>query len=267
MADFNNIPLALKITSQIPLDIKRFSKDEETLSYLGVNNNLAFTYYDSLKVFCKAERTTYEWREVQSGEENTGLVSLDFTYPNNLVVSDVVYSNKKYNFFKVNSNIEDIEQSLISVGNGVDVYKGYNNVSNKHEIKTLTSNNNSVIITETANTINFEINPLWIEQYLNTNSNVICTITNNCGGEVPNYVGNFGYSELSTACGSGTFVLIYRDVVNGLFETATKLATNSELTNFAPAGYYSELSSSYGAIISRYWNGSTFVGAPEVCSN
>jgi len=101
MANYSNIPTGLNITSQIPLDKKQFILNESTLADLGVNNNLAFTYYDGLKVFCKQERTLYEWREVQSGEENTGLIPTDFIYPGSIIVDNVVYSNKKYNFFQV----------------------------------------------------------------------------------------------------------------------------------------------------------------------
>jgi hypothetical protein len=99
MADYNNIPKGLKLTTQIPLDVKTYVADEATLKYLGTNNNLAYTYYDGLRVFCIAERTNYEWREVQAGEENEGLVTFDFTYPAGLTAFGINYSNKKYNFF------------------------------------------------------------------------------------------------------------------------------------------------------------------------
>lgn len=99
MADYNNIPKGLKLTTQIPLDVKTYVADEATLAYLGTSDNLAYTYYDGLRVFCIAERTNYEWREVQTGEEDSGLVPLDFTYPDGLVAFGIDYSNKVYNFF------------------------------------------------------------------------------------------------------------------------------------------------------------------------
>ena len=102
MADFNNIVGGLNITTQIPLDVKTVSLTESALASLGTGNNKAFTYYDGLKILCLDTRKTYEWREVQTGEENTGLLTLgDFTYPNSLVTYGVTYSNKKYNFFEV----------------------------------------------------------------------------------------------------------------------------------------------------------------------
>ena len=78
MADFSNIPTGLKINSQIPLDIKGYALNEATLAYLGVDNNLAFTYHDGIEILCLNEKTLYKWREVQPGEENTGLIPLDF---------------------------------------------------------------------------------------------------------------------------------------------------------------------------------------------
>ena len=139
--DFSNIPTGLKITSQIPLNVKEFCKDEDTLAYLGVDDNLAFTYHDQLEVLCLAEKSIYIWREVQVGEENTGLIPLDFTYPTGLSnVYDINYSGKKYNFFLKEYVTTETLQDLIkieNVGTGFKVYKGFNSTTNKHEIKTV----------------------------------------------------------------------------------------------------------------------------------
>lgn len=100
--DYTNIPTGLKITSQIPLNVKEWCKNKATLAYLGVDNNLAFTYHDQLIVNCLEEKSKYIWREVQPGEENTGLVPLDFTYPLNLPETyNINYSGKTYNFFEI----------------------------------------------------------------------------------------------------------------------------------------------------------------------
>ena len=100
--DYSNIPTGLKITSQIPLNSKEWVQNEATLAYLGVDDNLAFTYHDQIEIFCLAEKTLYIWREVQPGEENTGLIPLDFTYPLGLPnVYGINYSGKKYNFFLI----------------------------------------------------------------------------------------------------------------------------------------------------------------------
>lgn len=99
--DSVNILTGLNIPAQIPLDVKLFSISEEELSDLGLNNNKAFTYYKDMFIYCLNERKTYQWREVLVGEENSGLLTNDFIYPNNLTVFGVNYSNKRYNFFEV----------------------------------------------------------------------------------------------------------------------------------------------------------------------
>ena len=143
--DYSNIPTGLKITSQIPLNSKEWVKDEATLAYLGVDDNLAFTYHDQLEVFCLAEKKLYIWREVQEGEENTGLIPLDFTYPNGL--SDtfgINYSGKTYNFFLIEYiTSENINENInnINVGEGVNIYKGYNSITNEHEFRTVVQEN------------------------------------------------------------------------------------------------------------------------------
>ena len=158
MSNFSNIPTGLKITSQIPLNSKEWVKDEATLAYLGVDDNLAFTYHDQLEVFCLAEKKLYIWREVQEGEENTGLVPLDFTYPLLLPSTyDVNYSGKTYNFFLKEyvtiDNIQDLIQ-IRNVGTGAGVYKDTTGLV--HNFKTLISSNSSVIITENATTIDLK---------------------------------------------------------------------------------------------------------------
>lgn len=102
MSNFSNIPTGLNITSQIPLDYKAYCLNEATLADLGLSNNLAYTYYDGLRIFCQEERTMYEWKEVPVGQEDTGLVVSDFTYPSGVVCNGIDYSGKSFNFFIVN---------------------------------------------------------------------------------------------------------------------------------------------------------------------
>ncbi len=101
MNSVNNIPTGLVVPAQVPLDAKLFSPDEATLGNLGTSNNLAYTYHDSMEVFCMTEKTRWIWREVQLVEPTPGLVASDFTYPNGLIVFGIDYSNKVYNFFPV----------------------------------------------------------------------------------------------------------------------------------------------------------------------
>jgi hypothetical protein len=95
----NNIPAGLKVPTQTPLDAKVHVASQAVLSNLGTSNNLAFTYYEGMIVYCVAEKTRWEWREV--GGTGTKLLVTDFTYPNNLVVDGVTYSNRIFNFYQI----------------------------------------------------------------------------------------------------------------------------------------------------------------------
>lgn len=77
---------------------------------------------------------------------------------------------------------------------------------------------------------------------------------------------NFGYAESGSACGISPSIFLYRNSIGQNFALATLIANDSEFTSLAPAGFYSELDDSYGAIISREWNGTAFVGMPELCA-
>lgn len=120
MADFNNIPVGLNITTQIPLDVKTISLTESNLASLGIDNNKAFTYYDGLKVYCLDTRKTYEWRERKVGDTN-GLITLDFTYPANTVAFGITYSNKIFNFFEVPFVLSSDIKEIVSPNNTVNI--------------------------------------------------------------------------------------------------------------------------------------------------
>ena len=97
--DYSNITGGLRVQTQIPLDVKQYSLSENDLKNLGVGNNLAFTYTKGLVIYCVQEETRWEWREVKLGEENTGLLSVDFVYPNGITAFGINYSLKSFNFF------------------------------------------------------------------------------------------------------------------------------------------------------------------------
>ena len=101
MSNFSYIPLGYKIPSQIPLDAKTYIQNETLLSDLGLNNQLAFTYYKGLLINCIDENTKYEWNEVTIENDGTGLLDNNFQYPSNHIVFGIDYSDKQYNFFKV----------------------------------------------------------------------------------------------------------------------------------------------------------------------
>lgn len=102
MADYNNILTGLNIPSQLPLDPKKTKVDEATLAYLGINDNLAYTYFEQMEVICIQEASRWVWREVGIGEENTGLCPVDFTYPDAQATYGIDYSGRTFNFFQLN---------------------------------------------------------------------------------------------------------------------------------------------------------------------
>lgn len=99
-----DVPKGFNVPKQVRLDSITGIQNETTLKNLGTGNNLAFKYYDGLKIRCKDEKTEYIWREVNGIE--TGLLDTHFIYPTYPAVDGVDYSGKVYNFFEVpTSNI------------------------------------------------------------------------------------------------------------------------------------------------------------------
>jgi hypothetical protein len=96
--DYNNLLAGLRVQSQIPLDVKNWIASENSLSNLGVSNNLAFTYVKGMIIYCVQEGTRWEWKP---STEGIGLLTQDFTYPANIITFGINYSNQTYNFYKV----------------------------------------------------------------------------------------------------------------------------------------------------------------------
>lgn len=105
--DYANLPLGLRVQTQIPLDVKEYAIDEFTLQDLGPSDNLAYTYTQGLVVYCVAEKTRWEWRENTLSEQ--GLLSSDFTYPSNVITFGIDYSNRSFNFFPFNALVPPLK--------------------------------------------------------------------------------------------------------------------------------------------------------------
>ena len=124
----NQIPTNNNVPSMIPNDPKVWKPTEAMLANLGTNNYLAYHYYEGLRVLIAETKEIWEWREVAPGEENTGLVSSDFTYPAGVTLEGIDYSNRTFNFFKV-LQASDISLPTITVydannvGTGAEVYR------------------------------------------------------------------------------------------------------------------------------------------------
>jgi hypothetical protein len=77
---------------------------------------------------------------------------------------------------------------------------------------------------------------------------------------------NFGFTDtLTSACGIEPNVSMYRNSIGLYYGRATLLAEDSDFTIPAPAGYYSEFDADAETSISRYWDGTEFVGLPDFC--
>jgi hypothetical protein len=102
MSNTNDIPTSLRLPAQLPLDSKLWVVSKEDLKVLGEANQLAYTYYKGLRVFCANEREQYEWNEPQQGD--TLLLTSSFVYPNGIISNGIDYSNKAYNFILVKNS-------------------------------------------------------------------------------------------------------------------------------------------------------------------
>lgn len=147
MNTVNNIPTGLLVPAQVPLDAKLYVANEASLLNLGVSNNLAYTYYEGMIVYCVAEQKRYEWREGAIGE--IGLLPVGFTYPSPLVVNGVDYSNRTFNFYYVLQNMK-----IANVGIGAPWYKGVDTLTNTHQFRTFTSA--GLLITTGVDEVNIE---------------------------------------------------------------------------------------------------------------
>ena len=218
MSNTTNIPTGLNVQTQIPLDTVKFIQNESLLSNLGASNNLAFKYYDGLTIRCIDENTFYIWREVLSGEENTGLLSVDFTYPYNHSAFGINYSNKSFNFFKTKDDFE-----IVNVGIGAKVYKDSTIVGSttQFNFKKLKSTGGTVLITELTNEINFEIGPVATDINITAGANVTVTepTPNNFVIASTDTIALLENSTTTTVTGNGTLGNEYQVEVNNLQKT------------------------------------------------
>lgn len=66
-----DVPKGFNVPKQVRLDSITGIQNEDTLKDLGSNDNLAFKYYEGLKIYCKDEKTEYVWRQVVGSETGT----------------------------------------------------------------------------------------------------------------------------------------------------------------------------------------------------
>lgn len=124
MAQENDILDGVFIAKQSPLDKKIVVTTLAELSTLGVDDVKAFTYYKAIKIIVQEDLSEWIWRPTELDEPESGLLTTDFTYPDNLIVRGIDYSNIAYNFYPAIPDDEDnIVRSLII--NEIDLPEGY----------------------------------------------------------------------------------------------------------------------------------------------
>ena len=115
-----DVPKGFNVPKQVRLDSITGIQNELTLKNLGSGNNLAFKYYEGLKIYCKDEKTEYIWRQVVGSE--TGLLNTHFVYPTYNPVDGINYSGKSFNFFEIaNSNITPPDGSETKLVQGSNI--------------------------------------------------------------------------------------------------------------------------------------------------
>jgi hypothetical protein len=115
----NDILTGLRVPSQVPLDSKAYSALLSSISTLGTNNQLAYSYFDGLIIFCNENKKKYIWEPINLHVGETGLLTSNFTYPTNYIVEGVTYSNKIFNLFEVKGT--DGSETKVTAGSNVTV--------------------------------------------------------------------------------------------------------------------------------------------------
>jgi hypothetical protein len=109
MSNYNDITGGLRVPAQIPLDTKLYAQSETVLKNLGVNNQLAFTYYKGMIAYCADESTRWEWKGSMDPRTDTrrpnGLIRGGYTYPPGVIVNGIDYGDINYNFFPVTAGV------------------------------------------------------------------------------------------------------------------------------------------------------------------
>lgn len=229
MSTVNNIPTGLLVPAQVPLDAKLYIANEASLMNLGTANNLAYTYYEGMIVYCVAEKRRYEWREGTVGE--VGLLPSGFTYPSPLVINGITYSGRTFNFFIVLQNV-----NITNVGSGVAYYKGFNIPANAHQFRTFTSTGLNITTSLSNNEVNIETNPglnlgTGVEAYIGVNATTKLheyrTFKSVNAGLIINQVGN----EIQF---NSTFYNTVVQAGSGIIVTGTGTALNPYVVSLAP---------------------------------
>lgn len=120
MALVNDIQTGLRVPAPAPLDSKLYVLTYSSLESLGTSNNLAYSYYKGMVVYCVETDKYYKWRPKVGSE--VGTLAEDFTYPNPFISNGITYSGQVYNFFLL---VDAKDITLNNVGTGIGLYKDF----------------------------------------------------------------------------------------------------------------------------------------------
>lgn len=115
--NFGNIPQSLKASNMAPLDAKAVVNTLNELKDLGPNNRKAFTYYDSMVVYCHEDKKKYKWTDDLKGHKR--LLKNDFKYPKGTIFDSIDYSDRLFNFIEETSSssiiIRDVKSETVVI--------------------------------------------------------------------------------------------------------------------------------------------------------
>lgn len=142
----NDILTGFRVTSQLPLDGKRYFLTLAEMQNLGTNNINAFTYYEDMTVICIETHSTYVWRVLKDDNE-AGILTESFLYPANSISNGIDYSGKRFNFFllPVASDGVDGEAGI----DGIDGEAGIGDGNGTYTHIKYAENENGLNMTET----------------------------------------------------------------------------------------------------------------------
>lgn len=99
---------SLAIGTQLPLNGATFIKTLAELQTLGTSNAKAFTYHEDMVIHVVENHNDYVWREATAPDETGGVLASNYTYPDNIVVDGITYSNRVFNFFLIETGASTV---------------------------------------------------------------------------------------------------------------------------------------------------------------
>jgi hypothetical protein len=106
----------LHVATQTPVDDRIILNNYDDLLSLGINNVDAYRYYEGLIVYVLENEREYVWVESELGALPT-----PFTYPSNIIVNGVNYSNRTFNFVKITTAPKLTDIDVYTIDNLINI--------------------------------------------------------------------------------------------------------------------------------------------------